>query len=348
MPTSLPTTSLPPRLRDRPGLPTPAPVLHADRIDWLANRLERLIPGAAPAPLPPQLEQFTGFLWPAAIDYGAPVPRAFLHGFRGSASLAGAEAWIVRDGLIPLLWFFRTHPRPERGAGRLLVPESMAPYVPEAWRRHTESFRLTDGPCSVAPADAPPRRRLLITGIAMDTYCSLEHLARTLPRLTELARREGVTEFNAFLPARMDGYGNEHRHEYLGEFYGRLATTLPGLRYLRWTEFDSTESWSDSFVVDLNEELLLADSYLVHHALARGARPLERAEPDAERDECARIPLSPHHSLSCSRLAPRPAGTRDMDRAFARAFAAQHSSEASRRFPWPEWHLAAARNGRRR
>jgi len=151
--------------------------------------------------LSPKASGFVNNLWPMGMAYHSPLKPRFLIELENAGLPAGSETFLIRDGLIPLLWFWRKWPEPREFQGKILIGEQFAPYVPPAWRERVLFYRLTAGPRapSLKSTRAPKsaKRRILLVGLVMPGYCSLESLKKKLAPLKK-TRAEVV----AFLPVR--------------------------------------------------------------------------------------------------------------------------------------------------
>jgi hypothetical protein len=284
----------------------------------------------------PEVRRFRDHLWPAALDYHSPLNPVFLAGCTDLGSLFDHPSWFVRDGLIPLLWFFKTHPNPGGFQGRLWVAEEFAKWVPLAWRSVTGSYRI-ECPVTTAPSRA---RCLLLTGLSMESFCSLEFLEQSLAELSrmippkELKKREIL----AFTPARTDNFGSQHHHNYTGEYIQSICKALgTQIRFLNWQSLlETLDSGKTCDLYELNEKLLCADSYFVHAALSRGARLL-RAKSPRSTAGTSFIELSPHHGVRLKKRIQEPSlwNSKDSSRFFANVML----KEANQAFPWPNWFM---------
>ena len=84
---------------------------------------------------PGEVQNFLNYLWPVALPYYSPLNPCYLVGTSAEKLLSQSPVWFARDGLIPLLWFFRQNPEPLEFQGRLWVQESLEQWVPNAWRK---------------------------------------------------------------------------------------------------------------------------------------------------------------------------------------------------------------------
>src|SRR5207244_2578750 len=87
-----------------------------------------------------EVENFLTHLWPMGLTYQSPFRPRFLIELERSGLEASDETFLVRDGLVPLLWFWKKWPEPGAFRGKLIVGDSYVEYVPEAWRPHIRYY----------------------------------------------------------------------------------------------------------------------------------------------------------------------------------------------------------------
>jgi hypothetical protein len=244
----------------------------------------------------PLATHFQNLLWPAGMAYASSLNPIFACELKSLEELEERPLWLLRDGLVPLRWFFKLHPSPPRlrPNQRILVDESLADFVPEAWRDCTGSYRLA----STRPILT--RGPVLLAGLAKDSYIPHKSLERRLNSLS-IARRKQKGHL-AYLPARFSETSGAETEVFHGRFYGLLHAKIPAIEFCNWPQLIARESFAGLTLLDLNQKLLIADSYLSHLPLSRGASPLESER--AGKGE-RYVPLSLSHGMIVnSSLAP--------------------------------------------
>ena len=319
--------------------------------DW-QRLLNETPPQAAPFSRAPDVAHFFEVLSPAADAYVSALNPVFLLDVRSLSALEERPFWLVRDGLVPLLWFFRKFPAPRGLRSRLLVRRELAPLVPSAWRGSIGTYRMVGASPKLAAAEP---RGLLIVGLVMPSYCSLE---RGRAELRSVVARVGAAQLaelpiRAFLPGRFEGFGLRHDDDFYARFMIMVCQEL-GTRIepIPYPELLSIGSLAGYEVVELNDLGLLADSTLLRVALTRGATLiLDQAVATAAKD----IPIHPHAAYrvewslsSAPNEGVTPAETEFLTRA---SEALEHYAElvcgdAAQRYPWPAWFGAWSRAAR--
>ncbi|HEX4922772.1 MAG TPA: hypothetical protein VFV50_01755, partial [Bdellovibrionales bacterium] len=207
-------------------------------------------------------------LWPVTRDYYSPVELIFLCQSYDPLRMNQRPLWLARDGLVPLLWFFKMNPEPGLFQQQLLVHESLQSFVPPAWREVTGTYKVVNNPAQ----PARPATSLLVTSLVSEAYCSAKVLRAELDALKARYGEAGLKNLKkyCFLPWSFHGNKPEFQTEFIIEICRALgAEDLQPLSYAR---LDAMASFDGTEIVDLNENLLCADNYLVHTLLQRGAQ----------------------------------------------------------------------------
>jgi hypothetical protein len=285
----------------------------------------------------PELHQFQQTLWPMCENYTSPIRDTFLLQHLAVESLNASPLWLVRDGLVPLLWFFRSFPRPDGLKTRLLVHADFAPAVPPAWRSHVGTYEVV----SLSPAPSAPesRPRLVVAGPLAESICTAEAFAAKLESLKSRigAARLRTAETTLFLPVRHCSFQTKNADFYHALCLRKLFETCGGpdakIRHVDWAGLHGADAFGGE-LLEVNDRLLCADNFLVHLVLSNGGRL--PGKPKARPGKHATIfEISPNHGFLVSMTLRRDhsdatAAERD---AITRAFA----GPANRSYPWDAW-----------
>ena len=288
-----------------------------------------------------EVSSFLNYLWPVTVEYHSPLNPIFLTGVSDLGHLSMCPVYQVRDGLVPLLWFFRKHPVPGKFSGKLLIHQKYVDYVPTKWRSRVGSYEIE----SLDTIKSRQPKKLLLAGLVMESCCSLEFLEE---RLLELCREYTANELSkmeikALLLGRSDQFGDEHKHEYYGNFCKKIFMKLGlNIQFINWRIFHGMESLAGYEILEFNEGLLCADSFMTFNALSRGHPFKTRKSPESSGGVGRLVELSPYHGMRVrDRVSSRPVAkfTDDLSGLNRAMF-----SEANRKLPWPVWFGIWARD----
>jgi len=236
-------------------------------------------------------------------SYYSPVPTALSLNLT-SETLKGTQKncsneFILRDGLVPSLWFFENNPAPVNKKLKLFIHPDLAPYVPKTWRNNLGVYSIEEIPNPSTPG------KVLFTGVIHPGYCSLECIESNVKRLKQLAKQRNLdaNSVDCFFTLSYDIYNFQPENDFTPTFIEKLTRLLHPLKanFISEDQFNSVSSFHDYFLFEANEGLLLKDSYTFHYPLSRGAKILETRGLKLKGEF---IPLSLFHGVRLQNLLP--------------------------------------------
>jgi len=295
-----------------------------------------------------KIRQLDRLLWPVSIHYESPIDPIFLHQIQDIDTFSLSPVWLIRDGLVPLAWFFYHHPKPpHRWSSQLLVHSSLAYVVPPSWRKFVGIYRIKI--FSSLHSDLR-KQKLLLLGHMDPTYCSLKSLEEQLKIIQPKSKNLAIStllfqKFNTVPGATCLTYPMDYISkisQYLGFDFS----------ILNWKEFVQSQEFQDTIIADLNDRMIYADNFLTHHTLGLGGSVLDTVPEDAPTDFGAGriLRLSPHHgfeilpNLSRSQWSVKTSRFNDLWVQLHKIVAlhkktAKPDKESYSRFDWPSCFL---------
>lgn len=332
---------------------------HQDEsVDWFASHFD-LYFSRDVGGLSNESKTFIEYLWPMTSPYASPLNPRFLMDFEIFGMKDSDSSFLVRDGLVPLLWFFRRWPTPEDFKNTMIVPRRLLRFVPEAWQARVASYDIVN---LAKPGFEPAveNGQVFFYGMAMPGYCTFEHLEARLKQIHSAMTATGSNpQLTAMLPLRFS-----FKHDPSLEFHFRFMLEIcrvlgTNILSVDLNFVESQLRYQGYQVLDLSDGFLISDNYLTHLTLSRGARlmgaPTLTKEMELNPGEGARVVrLSPYHGylihdqidwtakdvsrlkLVDSQAAELPIYNPELlDVATSVSIAMQ--SKAQNLFPWPVW-----------
>lgn len=219
---------------------------------------------------------------PHSQPYYSVLRPVFLNQLSGTETFSCFSPLLVRDGLLSLAYFFHRYPSPPVGDDDTLfiVNHRFAPFVPLAWKGHTTYYSLTSTPTGQREPFAQKNDVYLILTPIDERQCSLDFLRGRLRALREFfgARipemRFHVVTLLTTTMAR-DFQDVEVKSQYFFKCAMEIREHLgANIAAVSWDELQGKNIQGSCFL-DLNEhDFYYSDSFVTHHLLSHGARPL--------------------------------------------------------------------------
>jgi hypothetical protein len=299
-------------------------------------------------------------VWPASESYVSALQPIFLVDLPKLNELSPNQDWLVRDGLLPLIWFFVKNPEPGRYSGRLRIPHEFQAFVPDAWRKQVDLYQIFEEtaegftPSFEAREAKHEVREILLMGLIMPSVCSLSRLEFELSEIVRfVGGREALSkvQLRAFLPVRFEETSVYNGPAYFNRYMTSICAALgTDIEYLAFESFQWMYPRAGSWVHEFNERWLYSDSYLTMLALSKGSRFIPmgpsglRSSLRATADDFDRVfPAFPNVSFGVHARYSQPfinyldsawvSETQERSQAYFRAV----SSAANTAYPWPKW-----------
>jgi len=287
------------------------------------------------------VEMITRFLWPVANDYYSKLNPIFLYQIHDLGLFSYAPNWLLRDGLVGLLWFFKKNPKPPpKWKSCLLVHSSLVRYVPPLWRKFVGSYRL-----KTQVSSCLERRCLLLTGLVTEAFCSLESLNVQIEKIAAHLDSAGKRKKKvfSFLLVKPNVLGGDECSQFVCEYLLKIQKVFgPEISPINWNQWLRLESFQEFDIVDFNDYTVCADSFLYHYALSlRGALFAESPRrQDLDFDVGEYQSLSPYHGLEVCYEIPKekwpeyPSETFIENKKYRKIGINRSSVNEQRVFPW--------------
>jgi len=307
--------------------------------DWFAGHPQQSQIESPVLPNSPEIKSYMDFLWPLAESYYAPVPGVFLIQVLSLELLNSKPVWMVRDGLLPLLWFFRRFPKPINLSSKLLIPENLLPFIPDPWTPFVGSYLVK------STTKSNVNRKLLFVGCLSEFFMPLNELPTWFEKTfaTDSLEKIKSLEKTVFLPMRQWHFQSENDHFYhlvfAKRFFDAVGENFEALNYRQLVQIESTTGFE---VINVGTNFLISDSGLTHRLLAKGASIYGQSEaPQSETSEF--VAFSPHHGISVEfepkiesigKAWQKSCGEYEK---FQLLMSKAFRSDANIKLPWPSW-----------
>lgn len=290
-------------------------------VDWLSNHPQTK--RHASLPQTQEVQHFINSFWPMTTDYFNPFNEIFLVRVLALELLNARDKWFVRDGIVPLLWFFKRFPQPRQLQAKLYVDIRWAYFIPKAWQKHVYFYEL------VSFSEERNFTKSFLFGTLMSQILSKE----TIKEKRALAEEEGaggLKGVEAFLLTR-SSMNNDEQSFHVGATFEVARQFGLDIRPLNWAQFLDLNSFQGCYAIDFNSAKIVSDNYLYHLILSKGGyvQGVRCVSKLAKSD----IQLSPFHGFVITK---KPSKTKSLVNNKENLFKILNS-EANLKLPWPTW-----------
>lgn len=292
-----------------------------------------------------QVHAFKSTIWPNGESYFSPVPSIFILEILNLETLNSQPGWIIRDGVVPLLWFFKTFPRPGKLKSKIYLNSSLLKFVPTAWQPFVGSYRTVSTQPFNSNKSAP--NKLIVCATIGENHCSLKGLETRLEKWVSSHPEIDIQkmEKQIFFPIRMSPSNTDAIYpiKFMIEFCRYFGPE--NNQVLTWPQVQMSHSWEGFYFLEINDHLICSDSSLKHDVLSKGGINFEQSSADQTIDPKSEfISLSPYHGFEISDEAKFDKSiSTSLKRSikehaeFNELYLKTIQSEANQNLPWPSW-----------
>ncbi|MBK9294003.1 MAG: hypothetical protein IPM57_06090 [Oligoflexia bacterium] len=313
--------------------------------DWFSNHPEKkysknFLPHTADS------SSLKEILWPIAMDYDNPLNAVFLLQIPHLEMLNQKSVWLIRDGLVPLMWFFNKNPNPKNVKSKLLVEQSFADFIPNKWRDRFGTYKIVT-------KNMKPYKNICVSALLLEAYCSLDYFVNSLKESTNILDKNYFKMPKTSFFVHRFGYSNPANEQiYSSRFMLELFKHF-GLNFnpINWNQLSEQSEYNETLYFDFNEKLLIADSFITHLILSRGGQILN----DKNELSGKYIPFSIFHGVlveeNLKKTNIKQLSNKDKNQyeLLNKRLVSAMTSEANKKFPWPnwfaEWTMASTKQG---
>ncbi|HEX7675427.1 MAG TPA: hypothetical protein VF412_14725 [Bdellovibrio sp.] len=231
----------------------------------------------------PELSKLASWLHPHYQSYISPVNPIFVSEIPNLEVLNSKKLWAIRDGLVPLLFFFTKFKSPKGLRSKILIEQELLDCVPEVWRPYVGSYYLQAKESSVEVD------RAFIYGVNSEVFMSKESISKALDRFTQ--RKKPWKEIWIYLSTRQFTPLENPRH-HTQMFLEIFQRTGAQMNVVDLQEILGVQSWEGWELFELNKKTILADSWLSHAVVSRGGHIADIKQPMNSEI----VHLSAHHN----------------------------------------------------
>jgi predicted DNA-binding transcriptional regulator AlpA len=310
-------------------------------LDWMSeNPATSFVKKALP--MTPDATAFAQSLWPMSSEFQMSIQNLHLIQVMSLEQCNSSTFWLVKDGLLPTIWFFKRFPRPQGLQSRLLFHVSLKRYIPEAWTDHVGLYGVynqSEEPLSTKSKSG----EIFITGLVSDFYFPSFEVESFFDQLRKHPEANSWKQkkIKVMLPLRLSHHpeANSLGLQFMAQLCETFGTDMQAISYV---QLRNQEDFTGDTLIDLNTNHILTYTEVLHHTMSRGIRVIGGQTELTEVDQA--IPLSSYHGLNLKLKVDLGDSIynqvlksyKEVDQYYRRYVKAVESS-SNLNFPWPQW-----------
>lgn len=225
-----------------------------------------------------QLPSFSGHkklcdrLWPMADTIDSQADCIFLSEVLDVKLLAKKPLWFLRDGLVPLSWFFTVHPRPPSWFKSTLgIHHQLLFVVPPEWQTFVKGYECLSVEAHLQEFNTKENAEISISGILLSPYLNPQTVSLHVQQIEDLQRKYQTQNLRIFTPLRDWKFFSPVKSDYYMKV-GIPLNTLQGLKHCDAEDFCKINFKSNRVYYDLNDLTIVAEPMLKHYFQTSGIR----------------------------------------------------------------------------
>ncbi len=242
--------------------------------------------------------QYLNYLSPFSDKYFSHLNPFILFGGAAHEQLLKKNVWMLRDGLIPLSYFFQEASVDlMKGKRKFIIHKDYWFLVPKEWQKNVIFYDITSN--HVFDSNNLPKK-IVITGVANETLADPEEFTEDIKELAAVFSKKDLEkiEISAYLPnKRTDLWGrwqDENIFKYAKVMFQNLKLDID---FPEWEIIKMNMDFQNTLYFEINRGTLVKDSYLQHMMLSRGAGLLKKKNDLKGFTLIKKHPLSLYHGV---------------------------------------------------
>ena len=187
----------------------------------------------------------------------------------------------IRDGGLQLLTFFWQYPSPPSSIKSIIIDESLQFLIPKEWYKKVHLYKIL-------PTNPPrtPKKKLLVYGVVMTNLCDENFIFAELDKIKVMSKTLKLdAEF--YFHLKDDIFYWTQQNALISNVMKRVSDNFgPSIKFHDYKSIEKQDSFSDYYIYEINEKMLYADSWVLHHLLTKEAHLLnEKSSRDISMDK---------------------------------------------------------------
>lgn len=263
------------------------------------------------------------------------VTRDFIENYK-TLRLKNHRTKVIRDGFIPLMWFFINNPRPPKKTDKIYIHIQFQSFVPEPWLKNVGFYRV----CSAQKRSR--FKELNLVSIFRSDYLPPGSTLRGILKTVSKASTPVFLHWHQWPETNL--YSN--KVEEIEDFFSEFSKASKSWKRRDFYELLWRDQLKNTAAVVFNSRLVLADCAIENSLAERGALLISA---DLNKKPIDIIPLSEFHCLYLYKPTHQTQFSTFLDfvEKTKRVYQLREkikTYQPKTMGPWPEWFYEASRD----
>jgi len=231
-------------------------------------------------------QKFTHALNPWCNRNHLIVPNAFSFEILKSLNPGTSDFWLLRDGTLPFFYFYKDFLQTYQGKPQFGIHHSLFSLFDDKRRSRFKFYRMLS-------RKPEKKHKLMLTALLGSSFKDAEQVHRQVRSLIEAVGTH-FSEIWLYTPHRI--WTAQTNEGFLAAAYAAIFTNFVGKFVpMTWNHLVEMKDFSEFVFADLTPPMLVAESYVSHFFLSKGATSVDSLIYANEAGDF--IPLSRHHGV---------------------------------------------------
>lgn len=242
---------------------------------------------------------YSHYIAPFGEKYYSPLNPFLIFGGANIEMLEKKDTWQLRDGLIPLSFFFKEASLDLLSESRkILIHKDFWFLVPPAWQENVLFYQIKAK--NVYGKESIPEK-LVLAGIANDTLADADEFTYKIKEIAKNFTSEEINKMQilAYFPNKRSDLWGKWQDDNIFKYAKIIFENLKlDIHFPEWEVFKSTMDYQNTLYCEINSGVIIKDTATQHMFLSRGAGLLKHNQLESEKFSLVKtLPLSLYHDI---------------------------------------------------
>ncbi len=244
--------------------------------------------------------QYTHYISPFSDKYYSPLNPFLIFGGADPEQLLKKDTWLLRDGLIPLSFFFKEASLDLlAGSRKFLVHKDFWFLVPPTWQKNVLFYDVS-AKKNYGKGSVP--EKMVLMGIANDTMADPEEFVTSIKDLASnfTAKEIEKIQIMAYFPNKRSDLWGKWQDENIFKYAKSIFENLKmDIHFPEWDVLKSTMDYQNTLYYEVNSGVIVKDTATQHMFLSRGAGLLKCSDANEKGFKLIKtLSLSLYHDVN--------------------------------------------------